>query len=249
MKILSIHTRQFWIAALLAFTLIVAAFALASRSVQAAAPNPSRSVYVHLFEWKWADIASECETWLGPKGFGAVQISPPNDHARVTSPNRPWWEVYQPVSYQIVSRMGDRAAFANMVSRCRAVGVEVYADVVINHMAAIATNPSVGGNSYAKYSYPAVAYSSADFHWFAPAPNGCQAGISNYQDRFNVQFCELVGLPDLRTETAYVRGKIADYLVDLYNLGVRGYRIDAAKHMPASDIAAILANVNSRVEP
>lgn len=249
MKTFSTLIRQVWIAGFLAIALGAGLFAPSTLTVKASAPNPSRSVYVHLFEWKWADIANECETWLGPKGFGALQISPPNDHARVTSPNRPWWEVYQPVSYQINSRMGDRTAFANMVSRCRAVGVEIYADVVINHMAAIATNPSVAGNTYAKYNYPAVAYSSADFHWFAPAPNGCQAGISNYQDRFNVQFCELVGLPDLRTETTYVRNKIADYLVDLYSLGVRGYRIDAAKHIPTSDIAAILANVNARVEP
>jgi alpha-amylase len=252
MRAWSTLIRRTWITAcitaLLATVLIIVAFVQVAPTAQASAPNPSRSVYVHLFEWKWADIANECETWLGTKGFGAVQVSPPNDHARVTSPNRPWWEVYQPVSYQLVSRMGDRAAFANMVTRCRTAGVEVYADVVFNHMAAISTNTSTAGNAYSKYNYPAVSYSTADFHWYAPAPNGCQSGISNYQDRFNVQFCELVGLPDLRTETTTVRGKIADYLVDLYNLGVRGYRIDAAKHMPASDVAAILANVNSRVE-
>lgn len=30
---------------------------------------------VHLFEWRWADIAVECERFLGPKGFGAIQVS------------------------------------------------------------------------------------------------------------------------------------------------------------------------------
>lgn len=30
---------------------------------------------VHLFEWKWDDIAVECENFLGPKGFGGVQVS------------------------------------------------------------------------------------------------------------------------------------------------------------------------------
>jgi alpha-amylase len=33
-----------------------------------------RHAMVHLFEWKWADIANECENWLGPKGFGGVQV-------------------------------------------------------------------------------------------------------------------------------------------------------------------------------
>ena len=36
--------------------------------------------FVHLFEWSWSDIATECTTFLGPKGFAAVQISPPMEH-------------------------------------------------------------------------------------------------------------------------------------------------------------------------
>ena len=30
---------------------------------------------VHLFEWKWSDIAAECERFLGPYGFCGVQVS------------------------------------------------------------------------------------------------------------------------------------------------------------------------------
>jgi hypothetical protein len=39
-------------------------------------PNfvPGRSAIVHLFEWKFNDIADECERFLAPKGFGAVQV-------------------------------------------------------------------------------------------------------------------------------------------------------------------------------
>lgn len=28
----------------------------------------NRQGIVHLFEWKWLDIADECENFLGPKG-------------------------------------------------------------------------------------------------------------------------------------------------------------------------------------
>jgi alpha-amylase len=34
-----------------------------------------RSVIVHLFEWKFSDIADECERFLAPKGFAGVQVS------------------------------------------------------------------------------------------------------------------------------------------------------------------------------
>ena len=29
---------------------------------------------VHLFEWTWENIARECEEYLGPKGYCAVQV-------------------------------------------------------------------------------------------------------------------------------------------------------------------------------
>src|SRR5439155_6492591 len=90
-------------------------------------------VFVHLFEWRWADIAAECETVLGPASFTAVQISPPEEHSIV--PSHDWSERYQPVSYSIDhSRSGTRAEFIDMVNRCNAVSVGIIADAVINHM-------------------------------------------------------------------------------------------------------------------
>lgn len=35
-----------------------------------------RSTIVHLFEWKWDDIAAECERFLAPKGYAGVQVLP-----------------------------------------------------------------------------------------------------------------------------------------------------------------------------
>lgn len=35
----------------------------------------NRSTIVHLFEWTWKDIAKECEDFLGPQGYGGVQVS------------------------------------------------------------------------------------------------------------------------------------------------------------------------------
>lgn len=43
---------------------------------------------VQLFEWKFSDVASECETFLAPNGFGGVQVSPPNENVIIAG--RPW---------------------------------------------------------------------------------------------------------------------------------------------------------------
>lgn len=204
----------------------------------------NRTAFVQLFEWKWTDVARECESYLGPKGFAAVQISPPNEHAWITSGDGaafPWWMRYQPVSYTLDrSRSGTRAEFIDMVNRCNAVGVGIYADAVINHMASgSGTTSSSGASSWGGGSYPHVPYGAGDFH--------ATCSITNYQDAFNVQNCQLAGLLDLNTSSTYVRGKITDYLVDLATIGVKGFRIDAAKHMSPTDVAAIVDAVNARV--
>ncbi|KAH8336241.1 hypothetical protein KR067_008827, partial [Drosophila pandora] len=64
-----------------------------------------RSGMVHLFEWKWDDIAAECENFLGPYGYAGVQVSPVNENA--VKDSRPWWERYQPISYKLVTRSGN----------------------------------------------------------------------------------------------------------------------------------------------
>src|SRR4051812_13098211 len=73
-------------------------------------------VSVHLFEWKWPDIARECEAVLAPAGVAAVQVSPPQEHS--ITPSHDWSERYQPVSYSIDrSPSGTGAQVADMVPR------------------------------------------------------------------------------------------------------------------------------------
>ncbi|MEU2247340.1 carbohydrate-binding module family 20 domain-containing protein [Streptomyces sp. NPDC019224] len=214
-----------------ALALVAGAAALVVPATTASASAPgSKDVTAVLFEWKFDSVAKACTDTLGPAGYGFVQVSPPQEHIQ----GGQWWTSYQPVSYKIAGRLGDRTSFARMVSACHGAGVKVIADSVINHMSA-GSGTGTGGSSYGKYDYPGL-YSVNDM-------NDCQSTISNYGDRGNVQNCELVGLADLDTGEDYVRGKIAGYLNDLLSLGVDGFRIDAAKHMPAGD----LANIKSRL--
>ncbi len=211
---------------------------------------PQRTVFVQLFEWKWTDIAEECEQWLGPRGFAAVQISPPNEHAVIDDATNqyPWWERYQSVSYTLDSRSGTRAEFADMVKRCRAAGIEIYADVILNHMTG-GSGTGSAGTIYTKYSYPGL-YSPQDFHAVAnPAypSTFCDHSINDFNDPVEVRTCELDGLADLRTEDPSVQDKLASYMADLYGLGVRGYRIDAAKHVDQNQLAHIIGRLRAKI--
>jgi alpha-amylase len=209
-----------------------------SQAYRASGHTAAGDVAVHLFDWPWNDIATECETVLGPAGVQAVQVSPPNEHS--ITPSRDWSERYQPVSYSIErSRSGTGTEFRSMVARCKAVGVGIIVDAVINHMTNF-PSPGTGSNgtAYTKYAYPGL-YTSTDFH--APC------ALTNYSSAANVQECELLGLPDLNTGSASVRLKIAGYLIALSRAGVAGYRIDAAKHIQQVELDSIIAIVNRAV--
>ena len=55
--------------------------------------------------------------------------------------------------------------------------------------------------------------------------------------------CRLLALLDLATGNSYVRGKLIDYMKDLLNIGVAGFRVDAVKHMWPEDLEAIYGGV------
>ncbi|KAM5257260.1 pancreatic alpha-amylase isoform 7-T7 [Ctenodactylus gundi] len=144
-----------------------------------------RTSIVHLFEWRWADIALECERYLAPYGFGGVQVSPPNENIVITNPFRPWWERYQPISYKLCTRSGNDAEFRNMVTRCNNVGVRIYVDAVINHMCGDGNSPGTSSTCGSYFNpqqrdFPAVPYSGWDFN-----DGKCKTasgGIESYQD-------------------------------------------------------------------
>jgi alpha-amylase len=207
-----------------------------SNDISGSEPQPrALQVGVQLFMYNWVSVARECEQYLGPAGIDWVLTMPPSEHIVGTA----WWTHYQPVSYQIESRLGTRAQYAEMVERCNQAGVEVLADAVINHMSARAAGVGIAGTRFTKYEYPGL-YSRDDFHDCGLTQNG---QILDYRNREQVQRCELLGLSDLDTGSPRVQSQILSYLNDLLSLGVAGFRIDAAKHIDADELAAIIAQL------
>jgi alpha-amylase len=207
---------------------------VASAPAAAATPPGGKDATAVLFQWNWNSVAKACTDSLAPAGYGFVQVSPPQE----TIQGSQWWTSYQPVSYKLEGKEGTRAQFASMVSTCNRVGVKVIADTVINHMSGLESGTGTAGTVFTHYNYPGY-YQTQDF-------NDCRVAVSNYSDRYNVQYCNLVDLADLRTGSDYVRSTIAGYMNDLLSLGVSGFRIDAAKHIPAGDIAAIKGKLSNQ---
>ncbi|XP_073845756.1 uncharacterized protein [Musca autumnalis] len=211
-----------------------------------------RSVMVQLFEWKFVDVAEECRTFLGPKRYGGVQLSPVLEHTVIKTDglNHPWWQRYETVSYRLSSRSGDETDFYSMSRICNDLGVRLYVDVVLNHMAAPPhlllknkTTPSPNEDfivntllatdvNISQSSYPDVPYTAKDFH------RTCSINLaaSNAQEMRN---CQLNGHPDLDHSHETVRQAIVTMLNKFIDMGVAGFRIDSAKYVWPIDLKLI----------
>ncbi|DBA03479.1 TPA: hypothetical protein N0F65_002887 [Lagenidium giganteum] len=239
--------------------------------------NGQRGAIVDLFGWPYKDIEAECKDFLGKAGYMGVKINPPqesvmSDRLPQDDQRNPWYYIYQPVSYRLYSRMGSRAQLRSMIQTCRSNGVRVYADAVVNHMAANGNDVSQfhrngdggscatwGGKSSTKgspYFTHAFQYTNNSYTGDRPAtefpavPYGpsdfhCDRGISSWTDPFQISNGWLVGLSDLNTGKTSVQERIAQYFVDLLGVGFSGFRIDAYKHIHPDDIAAIMAKFSS----
>lgn len=194
-----------------------------------------RKVGVQLFQWNWDSVARECTEQLGPHDYAFVLLSPAQEHIQ----GEQWWTSYQPVSHLIESKLGTREQFEAMVAACHDAGVQVIADAVINHMAGVDGGHGVAGSEFSHHHYPDL-FTQDDFHLDCGTPSG---NIENYRDRREVQECRLSNLSDLRTGDEHVRDVLVAYLEDLRSLGVDGFRIDAAKHMPAEDVVALTSRL------
>jgi alpha-amylase len=127
-----------------------------------------------------------------------------------------------------------------MTRRCNAVGVRIYVDLLLNHMSATSGTGTAGSTANAQtFDYPAVPFTSADFH---PPCN------INWNDASSIRRCQLVGLPDLDQSRENVRARLVEMMNHLIDLGVAGFRADAMKHMEPSDLQNIfgrLKNLNT----
>jgi len=215
-------------------------------------------VFIKLWEWNFVDIARECEAWIGPNGFDAIQIAPVTDHIV----NGSWHAKYQPVSFLLNSRSGTAAEFKCMVATCRAAGVEVMVDVVLNHLArpcdavgsygAGAVTPCVGWGG-SRYGNRRVAeepgwqpIGPASFHHFlGDRLINCAVDSETFQcpdstPPGDCTQCDLFGLPDFDTSSRPVQELLTKHLKELHTLGVTMLRLDAASYMPAKDLSLII---------
>ncbi|CAE8640374.1 unnamed protein product, partial [Polarella glacialis] len=213
-------------------------------------------VFIQLWEWNFVDIARECVTFLGPNGVEGVQVSPVTEHIL----GKGWWTKYQPVSFRLNSRSGNAQDFRNMVATCRAAGVQIIVDVILNHIAAPCSEALAQGSAqvmpckgWADSQFGNRRISSDEgwkgpelFHHSADNTLG-NCGVDevtwecpNSSPPGDCSLCDFKGLPDWNTGQQVVQDILFQHLSELYRIGVTMLRIDAASYVSTEELAAII---------
>ena len=225
------------------------ALALLSWSLERPA---SADVILHAFDWKYKDIAQNAQA-IRDAGYRSVLVSPPLKSER--SPDCPWYKLYQPQDFRVIDNCsGNKQEFVAMIDALKAKDVRVYADIVVNHMANERGNATSFPGDQALNDYQSNAaywnqqrlygdlrnglFSPQDFH-----PAACIHDYSNPASVVRDRICATdrpdPGLPDLKDTDPghnWALDQRKHYIRALFDLGVRGFRLDAAKHMPVGAI-------------
>ena len=171
---------------------------------------------VHLLNWDLKSI-EKILVDIKNQGFDAVQINPMQPFKEESEFF--WWSSYQPLDFKIGNRFGSKEDLVRLCTKANSLELGIIVDVVANHMAnksaeeELVPHPSVSNILIRNNNY-----------WKE------RIRLKNGEDRFEaVNY--LIGLPGFNYKNTELTNIVLNYLKELHECGVMGFRFDAAKHI------------------
>lgn len=163
---------------------------------------------LHCFNWTMADVKAELPN-IAAAGYGSVQLSPLQRPDIKTGSS--WHDLYRPYDLAFKSSgMGSEQDLKSLCDEAAKYGIKIIVDVVANHV-----------DKTAGYH---------DTWWDSNGRVRWNGGI-NYGDRYSITHGQLGDYGDINSEDAEVCARGKAYVQKLHDLGVKGVRWDAAKHI------------------
>ncbi len=204
--------------------------------VDALPDNHEDGAIFQAFCWSFNDIKENLPAFADA-GFKVIQTSP------VQQPKGgggSWWSYYQPLSFSIAdnSQLGSKAELQDLCTEAEKYGISIICDIVFNHLANISEN-NLESDGTPMVSPSVEAYEPEIYQnrnsdvsgigvTFHHNPHASGSGAET-------QYYAYGALPDLNTGNEFVQSRCLSLLKECIDVGVDGFRFDAAKHIETPD--------------
>lgn len=202
--------------------------AVAAAGSQAAQDKIQGSAVLHCFNWSYNNIKSNLSA-IKNAGYTAVQTSPvqpPKDYSSSwTDTSGQWWKLYQPIDISIANGstwLGTKAELKSLCTEADKYGIKVIVDIVANHMADNGLDRNGMDNVNSQVNSTLRSNSN---YWHLD-----NLKTDDDNNRYKMTHGS-IGNPDLNTGNSYIQSRFKSLLTECINLGVDGFRFDAAKHI------------------
>ena len=165
-----------------------------------------------MFQWGLGSIIPMIPT-VKEQGFDAIQISPVQG---TKDSGMEWWKLYQPTNFKIGNtQIGTREQLKELCAVANQYGIKIIVDVVLRHVAGDPQSPLAPHKDVDPDLLPYLCKE--------------QIPCNNYEDRWQCTH-RCTGMPMFDYNNPNYRVKVTDFLNELLDCGVWGFRLDQLKH-------------------
>ena len=188
--------------------------------------NPQDGVILHAWQWSFQNIKSKLPE-IAAAGYSTIQTSVVQQPKEGTAgkTNEVWWVYYQPAGFYITTgnnALGTKSDLQELCAAASQYGIRVIVDVVANHL----------GNNR---GYDLASTIPDDIRNDGNCWHSDGFKEINYGNRYSITHGSMGGLPDLNSENPKIQNYVKNFLAECIDVGVTGFRFDAAKHISVPD--------------
>ena len=197
---------------------------------------------LHVWSWNFPTIAENMSK-IADSGYTMIQTSPVQQSYQPEGAGKKlfdenegnWYYYYQPTDWKVGNYiLGSKEQMQAMLDSAAKYNIRVIVDVLPNHTA-------FDVDEVADEFVAAVGGRDKLYH-----SNGLQP-INDYNDRLECTLWASGGLPDVNTENPAFQKYYMQFVNELLDMGVRGFRYDTAKHIglpgePVDTLSGVVVN-------
>lgn len=166
------------------------------------------------FEWPIEVIIKNLEM-IAKQGFTSIQTSPLQP---LKETKTAWWLLYQPCGFTIGNELGSKSELIELCNKAKEYNIRIIVDVVCNHVANKQDDLLAPHEKVDKILL-------SDPHFWKE-----KKYVFNWNDRYEV-IHHCIGLPSLNLSNYNLQDIVIQFLNELIDCNVGGFRFDAAKHI------------------